>query len=101
MPNYKSKPYVLDLSIIVHIYSGALVIGDAYKIIDKLKDGNAYFDLFFDESKGGFTNEINEIKRNEIVNHFSLTSDGGCWTPIFASGTNLGVLNEVIPEGPP
>ena len=68
--------YYGNLETNIHIYSGALIVGDAFKIIDAIKKGNAYFDLFYDNNKSDFKNRINEIKKNEIVNHTSLTSGG-------------------------
>lgn len=78
--------YYGDLQTNMHIYSGALVIGDAFEIIDALKKGNAYSNLFY--KKNTFTNLVDEIKKDKLVKHISLTSSGGSWTPIFGAGMN-------------
>ena len=78
--------YYGELQTNMHIYSGALVIGDAFEVINALKKGNAYSSLFY--KKNTFTNLVNEIKKDKLVKHISLTAGGGSWTPIFGSGNS-------------
>ena len=68
----------------LHVYSKSLIVGDAYSLIDKIKNQpDVYLDFFYDDEKGSYVNEIDKI-HNKNVDCFSLQGGGGFWTPIFS-----------------
>ena len=66
----------------VHVYSLPLVVGDAHHIINRLKDGEAYLNYFYNDNSENFINEIDNIKEKE-VECFTLNFGGGRWFPVF------------------
>mgnify|MGYP000179560158 CR=1 FL=1 len=46
----------------LHVYSKSLIVGDAYSLIDKIKNQpDVYLDFFYDDEKGKMCKKINEI----------------------------------------
>lgn len=67
----------------IHHYSGRLLFGDTIKILTEMKKGDAYFNSFYDDDKGVFVNEIENLKNNQEVEYFTLPYQGGAYHHLF------------------
>jgi hypothetical protein len=67
----------------IHHYSGRLLFGDTIKILSEMKKGDAYFNSFYNDEKGVFVNEIEDLKHDQEVEYFTLPYQGGAYHHLF------------------